>query len=151
MKGFSSPLIYVAVLGDREGEGARDTCSGALAKSPIIISKLGSAGRGLYDTGALRRMKHRTETGVEISLPLSAFPRFPSIIPPALFTVPHFLSVIYLVLYLPYHFPPVLLPPCLLSVSLTPGCLDGKPYMRSLSIPLSPSFLAYKRPGDWKP
>jgi len=74
LKGFSSPLIYVAVLGDREGEGARGTCSGALAKSPIITSKLDSAGGGLCDTGALRRMKHGTEIGVESLLPLSAFP-----------------------------------------------------------------------------
>lgn len=146
LKGFSSPLISVAVLGDRdrEGEGATGTCNGALAKSPIITSKLDSAGGGLSDTGAPWRMKHCTEIGAESLLPLSAFPRFPSIIPPAPFTVPHFLSVIYLVLpslSLPFP-PPLLLPPCVLSLPLTPGCLDGEPYMRSFSFPL-PSWLNF--------
>lgn len=74
LKGFSSPLISVAVLGDRVGEGAWGTCSEVLAKSPIITSKLDSAGGGLSDTGALRRMKQRAEIGVESLLLLSASP-----------------------------------------------------------------------------
>lgn len=53
VEGFSSLLVYVAVLGDGEGEGARSTCSGALTKSSIITSKLDCAGGGLSDTGAL--------------------------------------------------------------------------------------------------
>lgn len=118
------------------GEAARGTCSGALAKSPIITSKLDSARGSLSDTGALQRMKHCTEIGVE-SLRI-----FPSVIPPYPFTVPHFFSVIYLVLpslSLPFALPR-LLPPRVLSARLTPGRLDGKPYMRSIS--LSSSFLA---------
>lgn len=92
------------------------------------------------DTGALWMMKHGSEIGVESLLPLSAFPNCPSIIPPAPFTVPHFLSVIYVVLpFLSRPFPPrLLLPPCVLSVSLTPGCLDGKPDMSSLFLFLFP-------------
>lgn len=154
--------MYVAVLGDREEEGARGTCKEALAKSPIITSKLDSAGRGLSDTGALQRMKHRTGIEVESLLPLSAFPVFPLWSPLPPFTVAsHFLAVIYPVLpSLSLPFPPtLLLPSCALSVSLTPGRLDGSPSMSSLTLSpflfpswwISPSSLPYKRPGDSRP
>ena len=116
LKGLSSPLIYVAALGDREREGARGTCSGALAKSPIITSKLDSAGGGLSGTGALWRMNHHTEIGVKKGSSLCQF--FPSCVPLPPLTVPHIPSVIHLVLpslSLPFA-PPLLPPPCDLSV-----------------------------------
>ena len=64
----------MAVLGDSETVGAGGTCRRALAKSAIITSKLDSAGGGPGDTGALQRMKHCTEIGVDEGLlSLSAF------------------------------------------------------------------------------
>lgn len=85
-------------------KNARGTCSGALAKSPIITSKLDFAGGGLSDTGALWRMKHRTEIGVESLLPLSAFPLF-SLLPPLHLLLSFISSLSSTLSYLPYLFP----------------------------------------------
>lgn len=48
-----------------EEEEVEGTCSGALAKSPIITSKLDWAGGSLRGTGAQRKMKHRAEIRVK--------------------------------------------------------------------------------------
>lgn len=135
--------MYVAVVSDGEGEKARGTCSGALAKSPIITSKLDFAGGGLSDTGALWRMKHCTEIEVESLLPLSAVPTF-SLLPPHPFYCPslplcHLPCPTFLISSLSSH-STVLRPPCILSVSLTPGCLDGSHSMSSLSSFLFPPW-----------
>lgn len=62
--------------------------------------------RPACDTGALWMMKHGSEMGGESLLPLSTFPIFLLSSPPDSFTVPHFLSVIYVVLpFLSLPFP----------------------------------------------
>lgn len=150
-----SSHLCVAVLGDRGGEGARGTCRRALAKSPIITSKLDSAGGGLSDAGALQRMKQCTEIGAEGLLPLPSLYHpllsfYCTSLPPCQLPCP----IPSLSLPIP---PPLLFPPYVLSASLTPGCLDGKPYVGSLPLYpfppgwISPSSLAYKRPGEGRP
>lgn len=58
---------------DREVEG---TCSGALAKSPIITSKLDWAGGSLRGTGAQQKMKRRAE--IRVKSPRPPLPPAPS-------------------------------------------------------------------------
>lgn len=79
----------VATLGDRERDGAGGTCRGALAKSPIITSKLDSGG-GLSGTGSLQRMKHYRDSSKKKSS--SSCQIFSLSYPPAPLAVPHFLS-----------------------------------------------------------
>lgn len=118
----------MATLGDRERDGAEGTCRGALAKSPIITSKLDSAGGGLSGTGSLQRMKHRRDRSKKNS---SGCQIFSLSYPPALFPVPRFLSLCTLFYFLLCSLPssPFINPPPpthVLSAPLTPGCLDGK-------------------------
>lgn len=62
-------------LGEEEDEEEEEgTCSGALAKSPIITSKLDWAGGSLHGTGAQRKMKRSAEIRVK-SRPPSQPPR----------------------------------------------------------------------------
>lgn len=108
----------MATLGDRERDGAGGTCRGALAKSPIITSKLDSGG-GLSGTGSLQRMKHYRDSSKKKNPPQAV--RFSPChipLPPSLYLTSSLISLVLLSSFLP---PPLLTPPCVLSPPLTPG------------------------------
>lgn len=137
----------MATLGHGECDGAGGTCRGALAKSPIITSKLGAAGGGL--SGSWEHWEPAEDKTVQIGVEKkqkkasSGCQIFYLSHPPAPFAVPHFLSVINLVLLsslLPLP-PRLLTPPRVLSLPLTPGCLDGMKTPVLLSSSPLPEFL----------
>lgn len=157
-EGEAEKLMEVVGGRERERERGRGTCSGALPKSPIITSKLDLAREGLSDTGALYEDEtlHRYTSKKPISLSLSLPPSLPHFLLPS-FTLLHpgpsyFTSVLlsstlcYLFLITRNSFPTILLPPSILSVSLTAGCLDSELYMRAPSIDLSQAAAEFLHP-----